>query len=205
MAVVLIYCHVLVTGRMQEEQGVHFSPPLPPPNSPAAPLQPSTSPPAVTRPWLEHVSLLTSVLNVSQRSHQLACCVHVLTLLFSPQLPPPPGLSSTSPPPPASHPLLLSHARPICFSSSLSLQLIPRTIFSLLPLIIHSHLHLLDTPSPSSWFRLVSQDALFGAASLGPSSMGGDWVGRRSTDWTLSLRTGALAGHPPSTSDGRGR
>lgn len=103
---------------------------------------------------------------------------------------------------PALHPLLLSHAHWISLSS-LSLELIPQTVFP--PLIIHSHLHLLDTPYPSSWFRLVSQDALFGAASLGPSSMGGDWVGRRSTDWTLSLRTGALAGHPPSTSDGRGR
>lgn len=57
----------------------------------------------------------------------------------------------------------------------------------------------------SSSCRLVSQDAFFQAVPLGPTSMGGDWVGRDITDWTLPLRTGALAGHPPSASDGRGR
>lgn len=62
---------------------------------------------------------------------------------------------------------------------------------------------LLHASSPSGW--LVSQDALFQAAPLGPSSMGGAWAGRESTDWTLPLRTGALAGQPPSASDGRGR
>lgn len=57
--------------------------------------------------------------------------------------------------------------------------------------------------SPSG--QLVSQDALSQAALLGRSSMGGAWAESESTDWTLSLRTGALAGHPPSASDGRGR
>lgn len=61
----------------------------------------------------------------------------------------------------------------------------------------------LHVSSPSG--QLVSQDALSQAALLGRSSMGGAWVETESTDWTLSLRTGALAGHPPSASDGRGR
>lgn len=68
---------------------------------------------------------------------------------------------------------------------------------------ISLHLYLLHVLSSSG--QLVSQDALSQATLLGRSSMGGAWVESESTDWTLSLRTGALVGHPPSASDGRGR
>lgn len=65
------------------------------------------------------------------------------------------------------------------------------------------HFHPLHVSSSSG--QLVFQDALSQATLLGRSSMGGAWVESESTDWTLSHRTGALAGHPPSASDGRGR
>lgn len=68
---------------------------------------------------------------------------------------------------------------------------------------ISVHLHPLHVSFSSS--QLVSQDALSQATLLGRSSMGGAWVESENTDWTLFLRTGALAGHPPSASDGRGR
>ena len=134
-----------------------------------------------------------------RRLHVLSSCL-MTPLLFS--------LSKTSPPalPPTSHPLphhlslllhLLSAPSPLPLPKKKK-----KPSFSSLsapPL----HLLLFHASSPS--VRLVSQDALFQAAPLGPSSMGGAWVGRDSTDWTLPLRTGALAGHPPSASDGRGR
>lgn len=122
----------------------------------------------------------------------LKCCVHVLSArlttahVFSLQ---------NIPLHQSYHPLLP------CLTHFTILTLTPSVL--VFRLTLHSHLHHLLHVSSSSG-PLVSQNALFQAILLGSSSMGGAWVGKESTDWTLTLRTGALAGHPPSASDGRG-
>lgn len=98
--------------------------------------------------------------------------------------------------------LIITLSSPLCHLISLSTHFTPAP--HLQPLwCVSASPSPLHVSSPSG--QLVSQDALSQAALLGRSSMGGAWVESESTDWTLSLRTGALAGHPPSASDGRGR
>lgn len=125
-------------------------------------------------------------------------CLCIVSLPNDNPTPSFPKLSSS----PAFHPLLPFSILPLStFASSFPLPLSWIISFSSLsiPVSIYSP-RLLFSPG-----LLVSQDALFQTAPLGPSSMGGAWAGRENTDWTLPLRTGTLADHPPSASDGRGR
>lgn len=98
--------------------------------------------------------------------------------------------------------LIITLSSPLCCLISLSTRITPASHLQQLWCLPASP-SLPHVSSPSG--QLVSQDALSQAALLGRSSMGGAWAESESTDWTLSLRTGALAGHPPSASDGRGR